>query len=186
MKCSELFQTLQQRYNVDEVEAHGPYRCNRKDTWLSEGYYFWEHVDLAHAWGQSSHRGEYIIGSLCIKYEEDELLDLLDSATLSSFGEVYDMLCEEYKREEITVAFVIKFLREKANVSWKAARGVFDKSFNVSKFPYLNKSIPVSRGRYVQRLNLRQPTQWCIFERSLFQGVPFSVVFNSDISPLTI
>lgn len=185
MKRKELFHTLQQRYNVDDVEANGPYRCNRKDAWLSEGYYFWEHVDLAHAWGQSSHRGEYIIGSLYIEYEEDKLLDLLDYATLSSFEQSYNMLCKAYEREEITVAFVIKYLREKTKVSWKAARSVFDKSFAVQRFPHLNKSVPVG-GHYIQRLNLRPPIQWCIFERSLFQGVPFSVIFESEISPLTI
>lgn len=186
MKRKELFHTLQQRYNVDEVEAHGPYRCSRKDAWLSEGYYFWEHVDLAHVWGQSSHRGEYIIGSLYIEYEEDELLDFLDAESSRPFEQAYDMLCEVYKTKEITVAFVIKYLREKANVSLKAAKGLFNKSFNVSKFPALNKGVPVSEGRYGQQLNLRPQIQWCIFEQSLFKGVPFSVIFESDISPQTI
>ena len=186
MKRKELFQTLEQRCNVDDVKEHGPYLCGRKDAWLSEGYYFWEYLDFAHVWGKLSHGGTYIIGSLWIEYEEEELLDLSDSDDLCAFEKAFDMLSKKYKTEKITVAFVIKFLREKTDVSWKAVKAIIEKSFNVRKFPALEKGIPVSQKHYPQRLNLRPQIQWCVFEGALLEGIPFSVVFDSDISPQAI
>lgn len=94
----------------------------------------------------------YIIGSLWIEYEEEELLDLSDSDDLCAFEKAYDMLSKVFKTEKITVAFVIKFLREKTDVSWKA---IIEKSFNVGDFLALVRGIPVSKKRYPQRLNLR-------------------------------
>lgn len=186
MKRKELFQTLEQRCNVDDVEEHGPYLCRRKDAWFSEGYYFWEHLDFAHAWGNFSYGGTYIIGSLCIEYKEEELLDLSDSDDLCAFEKAYDMLSKVFKTEKITVAFVIKFLREKTDVSWKAVKAIIERSFNVGNFPALERGIPVSKKRYPQRLNLRPQIQWCVFEGTLLEGIPFSVVFDSDISPQAI
>jgi len=40
-----------------------PIICKRAETWLGEGYYFWEDMDDAHQWGKSSktRRGKYEI-----------------------------------------------------------------------------------------------------------------------------
>ncbi len=96
------------------------------------------------------------------------------------------MLSKVFKTEKITVAFVIKFLREKTDVSWKAVKAIIERSFNVRNFPALERGIPVSTNRYPQQLNLRPQIQWCVIERSLLEDVPFSVVFGSDISPQAI
>ncbi|MBF1069951.1 MAG: hypothetical protein HXL30_01175 [Prevotellaceae bacterium] len=185
-KRKELFQTLEQRCNVDDVENNGPYCCKREDAWLSEGYYFWEHIDFAHAWGNLSYGGNYMIGSLCIEYKDEDLLDLSDSDDLCAFEKAYEMLSCKFKTERITVAFVVKFLREKTDVSWKAVKAIIERSFNVRKFSALEKGIPVSTNRYSQQLNLRPQIQWCVIERSLLKDTPFSVVFDSDISPQAI
>lgn len=186
MKSKTLFQTLQ-LHNVDFVEVNGPFLCDRKDAWLSRGYYFWEHVDLAHTWGIFAYSGSYIIGCLNIEYEEEELLDLMDTNTLSSFEEAYNMLCEKYVVRNITVAFVIEYLRKNTKVSWKAVKSLFNNSFNVKKNPILDKGVPVSdKKKYNQRLDLRPQIQWCILDKSLFEGVPFSICYNEGISPQMI
>ena len=187
MKNKKLFQTLQ-LHNVDVVEVNGPFSCHRKDAWLSQGYYFWEHVDLAHTWGIVTYSGNYIIGCLIIEYEEEELLDLVDTNTLNSFEEAYNMLCEKYVNQNITVAFVIEYLRKNTRVSWKAVRSLFDNSFNVKKNPILDKGVPVSnKKQYGQQLNLRPQIQRCILDKSLFEGIPFSIFYiNEGISPQMI
>lgn len=51
MKTTEIYQTLEDRQNYEEVEQHGPYFCSvtypngirkkgSKQPWLGSGYYF--------------------------------------------------------------------------------------------------------------------------------------------------
>ena len=53
MKTTEIYQTLEDRQNYEEVEQHGPYFCSvtypngilkkgSKQPWLGSGYYFWD------------------------------------------------------------------------------------------------------------------------------------------------
>lgn len=53
MKYTDIYQTLEDRQNYDDVEEHGPYFCCARDAngipkngvkepWLGEGYYFWD------------------------------------------------------------------------------------------------------------------------------------------------
>lgn len=62
---SVLYQTLEDRDNVDYVEANGPFLGNVRDRWLGKGYYFWDtFIDAAHYWGFVSYKvkgKDYII-----------------------------------------------------------------------------------------------------------------------------
>ena len=65
MKDTDIYQTLEDRQNYDDVEKHGPYFCCARDAngtpksgvkepWLGEGYYFWDtRIADAQWWGNT-------------------------------------------------------------------------------------------------------------------------------------
>src|SRR5574344_2178285 len=65
MRLADIYQTLEERNNNDQVEKHGPYFCSLyddsgrlkngiKEPWLGEGYYFWDaRINDAHWWGKT-------------------------------------------------------------------------------------------------------------------------------------
>ncbi len=57
-----LYQTVSDRDNADYIEDNAPFRCERKDAWLGEGYYFWDTlIKNAHWWGEIAYNNEYVI-----------------------------------------------------------------------------------------------------------------------------
>lgn len=64
MRCTDIYQTLEDRNNDNEIETHGPYFCSLHDDkgqikhgiktpWLGEGYYFWDtRKEDAQWWGE--------------------------------------------------------------------------------------------------------------------------------------
>ena len=65
MKDTDIYQTLEDRQNYEDVEEHGPYFCYAryangnpksgvKEPWLGEGYYFWDtRIADARWWGDT-------------------------------------------------------------------------------------------------------------------------------------
>ena len=54
---SNLYQTLEDRSNIDYVEENGPFICRRNSAWLGIGYYYWDtFVDNAHLWGEKIYK----------------------------------------------------------------------------------------------------------------------------------
>jgi hypothetical protein len=48
-----IYQTLENRGNLDFIENNGPFICKRNNAWLGTGYYFWESfIENAHWWGK--------------------------------------------------------------------------------------------------------------------------------------
>lgn len=73
-----IYQTLENRDNPDEVEAHGPYMCASRNAWLGVGYYFWDtFVHHAHAWGKKSYGGNYFICKGTFQFDWDCVFDIV-------------------------------------------------------------------------------------------------------------
>ncbi len=49
-----VYQTLEDRFtDLDKLEREGPYICSWENSWLGDGYYFWEaFIENAHWWGR--------------------------------------------------------------------------------------------------------------------------------------
>lgn len=62
---TDIYQTLEDKDNDEEIERHGPYFCSvyeidgspkkgSKEPWLGGGYYFWDtRINDAHWWGRT-------------------------------------------------------------------------------------------------------------------------------------
>lgn len=49
----DIFQTVKDLDNVDQLEQQGPIFCDSNSAWLGHGYYFWDsEIDLAHWCGK--------------------------------------------------------------------------------------------------------------------------------------
>lgn len=51
MEFNPLYQTVKNNGNKQSIETFGPI-YGKVDTWLGNGYYFWDgFIELAHWWG---------------------------------------------------------------------------------------------------------------------------------------
>lgn len=65
MATKIVYQTLEDRQtDLDKIESNGPYSCRWENSWLGNGYYFWDtFIDNAHWWGVEGrkYKNGYII-----------------------------------------------------------------------------------------------------------------------------
>lgn len=75
-----VYQTLENRgTHLRELEANGPYPCNWENSWLGDGYYFWDtFIENAHWWGDKVRKFSkgYIICEATCYFNDSECLDL--------------------------------------------------------------------------------------------------------------
>ena len=75
---NQLYQTLEDRSNPDEIESYGPFKCRTATSWLGDGYYFWDSIlELAHFWGKNSTYSNYIICSAEAELNDGNCYDLV-------------------------------------------------------------------------------------------------------------
>lgn len=86
---NDLYQTLEDKSNVDYVEENGPFICERRDAWLGRGYYYWDtFVDNAHLWGKkiyNSNNKDYMICLSKVEFSNENVYDLDCPSTLLEF-----------------------------------------------------------------------------------------------------
>lgn len=116
MKNRTLYQTLEDRNNVANIEKNGPGYCEDEKAWLCPGYYFWEaSKDVARWWGNRTYINQkkgYVVCKTTYDYARDNFFDLVgDTEHISDFWDAVDVLSEEYDRS-ITVPMVLGFLRD--------------------------------------------------------------------------
>lgn len=132
-----IYQTLEDRDNPDFIEDNGPFPCTRKNAWLGEGYYFWEHfIENAHWWGKINENysnGYVICKSTCDKGSES-CFDLYDNYNhIDTFNDAIKILKAQrlYTSNITTVARIIEYLRTTLKIfKYEATRayGVNSKS----------------------------------------------------------
>jgi hypothetical protein len=141
LATKKVYQTLEDRDNPDEIERHGPFKCNKNNAWMGEGYYFWESfIDNAHWWGEecNSFENGYIICEAIYIEHEDQCFNLIDNPEhMKMFNDTKDLMLKQglYKDGETTVARIIEFLRTKLKIfKYEAVRvnGVNSKSYKSS------------------------------------------------------
>lgn len=125
-----LHQTLQDRDNADDVERDGPFRVRDiKRAYLGNGYYFWDdHFDLAHWWGEKHCNNEYIICQADFAIERDDFCDLVGSRRDQNYiAECF----ETFNAHHLNLAQLIEMLKEfekqphtKGSFPYKAIRAV--------------------------------------------------------------
>jgi hypothetical protein len=115
LKPKTLYQTLEDRENHLDVEKDGPFACRWTNTWLGDGYYFWDtFFDLAEWWGEIRYPNKYMICEAKCDFVGHKVLDLV--------GEMEDIILfrdalSKMKgrgliNKNTTVSRVIRFMKE--------------------------------------------------------------------------
>lgn len=181
----EIFQTLEHRGNRNEVEAHGPFSCTKKNAWLGYGYYFWDSsIDNAHSWGYGFKKKgkDYYITSCKADLDNSNCFNLLEPKYKNYFNQIVDEMCKGYnkKSSEIIVLDVVEFLRTKVTSfrnQYLAIKVQSDKSSkklkNAIKFSYSEKS-----NDY---FDTQSYVQICVFEDADIKFEGFRVIFDSKV-----
>lgn len=122
-----VYQTLEDRDNLDKIEQEGPFLCVRSDAWLGMGYYFWESfIENAKWWGEKNHLEKgYVITQAHYTNDEDKCFNLIDNPEhLRSFNEVIELLRKDglYIPTKTTVSRIIMFLRSIDKFPYNATR----------------------------------------------------------------
>lgn len=163
MRFCQILQTIADKDNPDYVEEHGPFIAEQ-NTWLGRGYYFWERFEaIAKWWGNSHYNGEFMVCKASAALQDEELLDLVsDTEQMEYFGKACNALQSKYPDKQITVSYVIEYLRNKGIFPYKAIRahsincGEGDKYFRLS---FRERQLTNSY------LNLMPAIQFCFFDK---------------------
>ncbi len=113
MKVITLYQTLKDKDYL-KVETTGPFPCRWENTWLGDGFYFWqEFIELAHWWGETHRKGNYIICQAECDFDEFKCLDLVGEMThVRLFQNAIQIMRSKGKiTANTTVSRVINFMK---------------------------------------------------------------------------
>lgn len=136
MKLTDIYQTLEDRQNDDEIENHGPYFCSEKDTngklkkgvkepWLGEGYYFWDtRIEDAQWWGNTIYNGKgYLVCHTKYDQHSPFLYDLVGDVSLfDEFIACAEFIRQSLKKDTVTFPVVLRYLKDRAGFEYRAIR----------------------------------------------------------------
>lgn len=181
---TDIYQTLEERGNDNEVEEHGPYFCSLNDEegrprngirepWLGEGYYFWDsRKGDAEWWGMQHPEWDgYIVCHTSYDQHSPLLFDMLGE--ISHFDEF--IACAEIvkkERNEETVSFpvVLAYLKSRPEFNYKAVR-VWPDPINATT----NSSIGVFFPGEKAFIKVLEKVQICFFDKTLLTQ-PFTII----------
>ena len=175
---TDLYQTLEDKSNVDYVEKHGPFICKRGNAWLGIGCYYWDtFVDNAHLWGKKIYKKtnkDYIICLSKVDFNNKNVYDLEDSNTLFEFKILAGKLSEVYPGKNITVAVVLEHLKQSQEFTYKAirARAMGDMNSHIQKISF--------KIGHIAYLDTCPHIQVCILDKTFIGEDNFKVIFPDE------
>ncbi|MBZ9627156.1 hypothetical protein LB450_03480 [Psychroflexus sp. CAK1W] len=182
MKNTKIYQTLKDKENPDEVESDGPFPCNWKNSWLGDGYYFWDSfIENAHWWGESHCGNSYIICEAIIDLNDDNCFDLVGNTKhLKDFGDSIDYMKEKgILTTQTTVSRVIRFMKSKnifPEYSVIRAYGINSKSKNFQP----NYRIIFEPDKPFHYLSYKPEIQICVLEFNNINFRNYKIVYPDE------
>lgn len=180
-----LYQTLADKGNPDYVEKFGPFPCKWHNTWLGDGYYFWDtFISNAHWWGTTRHKDSYMICNAYCDYNTDKCLDLVGTTEhLEFFGDyIKQMKAKGLLNAKTTVARVIEFIKKVVtSFVYEAIRvyGVNSISAHFLENETFIYRMPFETGK-AQYLDITPPIQICIFSKNGLDLKNFKVIYPDE------
>ena len=181
VKVKKIFQTLENRgTDIAKLQEEGPFPCKWDNTWLGDGYYFWDTlIENAHWWGEvRQFEKGYIICRAECDYNINDCLDLHgDLEQLKLFKEAFELMIKNgVVTKNTTVKNFLAKLRGQSIFFKKftaiRVNGINSKSYNSiysAKF-FFEKG----KDRY---LEMNPPVQICFFEKNSMNLRNYKVVF---------
>ncbi len=181
MKIVTVYQTLKDKDYL-KVETDGPFPCKWENTWLGDGYYFWEEfVELAHWWGQTHRNGSYIICKAICDFDDLNCFDLVgEMKHVRLFREVVEKLRNKgLIDEKTTVSRIIRYWKGEFNsFTYQAIRvsGInsISPKQNISKDFSSRFIFEPDKVHYLDAL---PAVQFCFFEKKSLNLRDYKIVY---------
>lgn len=176
METKSLFQTVEDRGNIDEIESQGPFLCNRSNAWLGKGFYFWDSfLDLAHWWGRTVYMGKYVICRSYCDSTSNKVYDLYnDFETLKEFADLKSALQDKLHISNISVGEVLCYLIKNSDFTnrYQAIR---------AKATGCMRHAPTMRfvNYNSAYLELMPPVQFCVLDKRFLVDHSYRIVYPS-------
>jgi hypothetical protein len=179
-----LYQTLEDRDDdLAKLEANGPYPCHWENTWLGNGYYFWDtFIENAHWWGSEIRQYDngYIICKAICDYNEIECCDLVGNTEhLQMFNRTFEFLKDKGLVDGNTkVKRLIQYLKEDIKTfHFIAIRayGIKSKNFH-SKF-CLNMFFENRNAGY---MDFKPAIQICLYKKTSMNLRNYKIAFPDE------
>ncbi len=185
MKIKTLYQTLQDRGNPDDILATAPFACKWQNTWLGEGYYFWDtFIENAHWWGDVRYKSDYIISKFTCDFDTNICFDLVgDTEQMLDFSNSIEYLKgEKLINDKTIVSRVINHLKTKVDgFNFQAIRVYGIKSISEYKEEYKKYRhrliFELSKPQY---LDYKPAIQICIYEKTGLNLRDVCIVFPDE------
>lgn len=182
-----IFQTLENRDNPDLIERDGPFSCKWDNTWLGEGYYYWDtFIQIAHWWGNIRYNNKHIICQADCDFDTEKCFDLVGSTEhLCIFSDSLDKLKGRgLLTNKTTVARVLHHMRKTLKIfHYEAIRVYGIDSVSKHKNPEFSYRIIFEHNRF-QYLDYKPAIQICIYNKYGLNLKNYKIIFpdeyNSD------
>lgn len=186
MKSKVLYQTLKDKGNPEYVLENGPFPCNWDNTWLGEGFYFWDtFVENAHWWGEVRHKNKYMICQTICDFDTEKCFDLVgDTDHMTDFSNSIEFLKDQNIiniTQETTVARILEFIKTKIGFDYEAIRVYGIKSISEYKEEYQKY-----RFRLIfeilkpQFLDYKPAIQICIFKKNGLNRRDLTIIYPDE------
>ncbi len=188
MTLKTVYQTLEDRdTDLDKLESNGPYQCRTENTWLGDGYYFWDtFVENAHWWGKEvrQYQNGYIICKAICDFNDVECLDLQGNMEhLKQFKDSFELSKSVGKvNSNTTVKMFLEFLKgENKTFNFTAIRVNGVKSKNINSTYSLNLFFEKKQEQFKsQYFEFIPAVQICFFSKSSLNLRNYKIFYPAE------
>lgn len=178
----DIYQTLENRENADEVEKCGPFLCKRFNAWLGAGYYFWESfIENAHWWGNTYEKNGYFICKS--KYNLDEkCFNLVDNPEhITYLKEIIKFLKKQglIEHDKTTISRVLNYIKDELSFldNYQSIRVLGLKS--KSKSTHYSYTLPFLENKS-SYIDLNPAIQICFFSKRTALLEDFHIIYPEE------
>lgn len=169
--------------DLDKLESNGPYPCDWENSWLGDGYYFWDtFIENAHWWGNEvrKYKNGYIICKAYCDFNDTECLDLVGSTEqLKMFKDSYELLKEQgIVNERTTVKRMLIHIKDTLKIINFVAVRAYGKKSKSYNSPYnLRMFFESDRPSYLDCL---PPIQICFCDKKSMNLRNYTIVYPKE------
>ena len=178
-----IYQTLEDRANPDKIEKDGPFPCNWDNTWLGDGYYFWDtFIENAHWWGAEvrNYKNGYIVCKAFCDFNDGDCFDLVGNTEhLILFTNTYNFLKSKgLANENAKVKRIIEYLKTNTKgFNYQAVRAYGLKSKNIHSVFNLGLYFEDNKPQY---LDLKPAIQICFYKKDSLNLRNYQIVYPDE------
>jgi hypothetical protein len=185
LATKKVYQTLEDRQkDLDKIESNGPYICQWENSWLGDGYYFWDtFIENAHWWGKEGRKyaNGYIICRAECDFNDIECLDLQGNMEqLKNFKDTYQLFKNRgIVDKQTTVKMFLEFLKKESDFFRKftAVRVNGMRSKKADSVFSLNLFFEKRRDQYFESI---PAVQICFFTKTSLNLRNYKIVYPDE------